>query len=78
MKIVQLNVAVEQNLEDAGCTKDFIKHYMSLQDHGKEKEQVEILEGYRKELVKQMHDVQEKLDCLDYLLFYKRKQTGGM
>ena len=78
MEIVQSNVAVEQNLEDAGCTKDFIKHYMSLQDYGKEKEQVEILESYRKELVKQMHDVQEKLDCLDYLLFYKRKQTGGI
>lgn len=50
---------------------------MSLQDHGKEREQIEILESHRKELVKQMHDVQKKLDCLDYLLFYKRKQTGG-
>lgn len=78
MEMVQANLTVTQNLEDAGCTKDFIKHYMELQGSGKEKEQVEILENYREELVKRMHDVQEKLDCLDYLLFYKRKRTGGM
>ena len=63
MKIVQIEYSVEQNLEDAGCTKDFIKHYMSLQGSGKE--QLSILEDYREELVKQIHDVQEKLDCLD-------------
>lgn len=78
MEMVQANLTVTQNLEDAGCTKDFIEQYLSLQDCGKEKEQVAILENYREELVKRMHDVQEKLDCLDYLLFYKRKRTGGM
>jgi hypothetical protein len=73
MKIVQTEYSVEQNLEDAGCTKDFIKEYMSLQ--GSSKEQLNILEDYRDELVKQMHDVQRKLDCLDYLLFYKRTEV---
>lgn len=78
MEMVWANLTITQNLEYAGCTKDFIKRYMSLQNHGKEKEQVAILESYREELVEQMHDIQGKLDCLDYLLFYKRKQTGGM
>ena len=76
MEIVQTKYSVEQNLEDAGCTNEYIKHYMSLQ--GSSKEQLSILEDYRDELVKQMHDVQRKLDCLDYLLFYKRKQIGGI
>ena len=76
MEIVQTEYSVEQNLEDAGCTNEYIKHYMSLQGSGKE--QLNILEDYRDELVKQMHDVQRKLDCLDYLLFYKRKQIGGI
>ena len=76
MEIVQTKYSVEKNLEDTACKKEFIQHYMSLQDSSKE--QLSILEDYRDELVKQMHDVQRKLDCLDYLLFYKRKQTGGM
>ena len=73
MEIVQTDYSVEQNLENAGCTKEYIKHYMSLQGSGKE--QLNILEDYRDELVKQMHDVQRKLDCLDYLLFYKRTEV---
>ena len=56
-----------------GRSKEYIKHYMSLQGSGKE--QLNILEDYRDELVKQMHDVQRKLDCLDYLLFYKRTEV---
>lgn len=52
MEMVFANLTVTQNLEDAGCTKNFIKYYMELQGSGKEKEQVEILENYREELVK--------------------------
>ncbi len=73
MEVIRTEYSVEQNLEDAGCTKDFIKYYMSLQSDGKE--QIELLEDYRDELVKQMHGVQRKLDSLDYLLFYKRKEV---
>ena len=36
MEIVQTKYSVEQNLEDAGCTNEYIKHYMSLQGSGKE------------------------------------------
>lgn len=73
MEMIQTEYLIMQNLEDAGCTKEFIKHYMSLQSDGGK--QVELLEDYRKELVKQMHGVQRKLDCLDYLLFYKRTEV---
>lgn len=73
MEIVQTKYSVAQNVEDVGGTSDFIKDYMSLQGSGKN--QVNILEDYRDELVKQMHDVQRKRDCPDYLLFYKRTEV---
>ena len=73
MKIIRTEYSIEQNLKDAGCTKDFIKYYMSIQSDGRE--QVKLLEDYRNELVKQMHGVQRQLECLDYLLFYKRREV---
>ena len=61
-----------QNLVDAGCSADFIKAYAAL---NKPSVQIRKLREHRRLLLSAIHDTQNKLDCLDYLIYTKRKQT---
>lgn len=65
--------AVIQNLEDAGCSAEFIQKYLEISDSGGTSVRLRLLESQRKELLGQLHAQQRKLDCLDYLRYQLQK-----
>ena len=58
-----------RNLKDAGCGEADIERYFKLRAEGKEQEQLRFLSAHRVKLLDQVHESQEKLDCLDYLIY---------
>ena len=58
-----------RNLKDAGCGEADIEWYFKLREEGKEREQFRFLSVHRVKLLDQVHESQEKLDCLDYLIY---------
>ena len=54
-----------QNLHDAGCSQQIIEQFMQSRKEGNIFCQIHILED--------LHKDQNKLDCLDYLLFQLKK-----
>ena len=71
--------AVLQNLEDAGCSGDVVNRYCELESQTCSrqmirKDQIRLLCQQRKELLEELHRCQQKLDCLDYLLYQMKEQ----
>lgn len=64
--------AVSQNLEDAGCSRESIEEYLTLEENGAAKAQLILLEKHRKKLLDAVHENQKKIDCLDYLIYQVR------
>ena len=58
-----------RNLKDAGCSEADIERYFKLRAEGRELEQSRFLAAHRVKLLAQIHESQEKLDCLDYLIY---------
>ncbi len=69
--------SVEQNLKDAGCPGKFVERFLACYGDCTPEEQLQLLYGQRKELLRQVHDCQKKLDCLDYLRDQIRKREAG-
>ena len=65
--------SVEQNLKDAGCPGNFVERFLACYGDCTPEEQLQLLYEQRKELLRQVHDCQKKLDCLDYLRDQIRK-----
>lgn len=65
--------AAERNLRDAGCGDDFIREFTNLGRSGKETEQWRLLSRRRAELLDDLHESQRRIDCLDYLIYKRRK-----
>lgn len=71
-----------RNLRDAGCDEEVIAAYRTMAeqpmpDEAISGQQVHLLIDHRKELLEQLHQDQEKIDCLDHLL-YQLKEKAGM
>ena len=64
---------VIQNLEDAGCSAEFIQKYLEISASGGTSVRLRLLESQRKEVLGQLHAEQRKLDCLDYLRYQLQK-----
>ncbi|HJG81771.1 MAG TPA: hypothetical protein K8V78_01525 [Lacrimispora saccharolytica] len=60
---------VLQNLKDAGCTDEMVEKFMALQDSEDEEQQIRLLSGHRKHLLKKLHKDEKRIDCLDYLIY---------
>ena len=58
-----------QNLHDAGCSQQIIEQFMQSRKEGNIFCQIHILVKQRNLLLEDLHKDQNKLDCLDYLLF---------
>ncbi len=58
-----------RNLKDAGCNEETINKYFQLQEEGREKEQYRLLSQHRRSLLDKMHNSQNMIDCLDYLIY---------
>ena len=65
---------VLQNLKDAGCTDEMVEEFMALQDNGGEEQQLRLLSGHRKHLLKKLHRNERRIDCLDYLIYQMEKK----
>ena len=65
--------AIIQNLKDAGCTNTFISDFLYCYDKNDHEKQIEILENWRNNLLKQIHEKEKKISCLDYLIYKLQK-----
>ncbi|OUO92845.1 hypothetical protein [Cloacibacillus sp. An23] len=68
--------ATERNLADAGCSGEFVRRFIELGREGKEKEQSRMLSRHRAELLERLHEDQRRIDCLDFIL-YERRRRGA-
>lgn len=70
---VEENVLLLRNLKDAGCDEATIEKYFQLQEEGKNQEQFRLLSMHRAFLLDQLHVSQNRIDCLDYLIYEMKK-----
>ena len=66
----------EQNLRDAGCPETFVRSFLARYATSTPSEQMQMLHEQRERLLEQLHDSQKHLDCMDYLCYQIRKQSG--
>lgn len=62
-----------ENLRDAGCDEEDIECFISEFCTGNRKIGEKRLREYRIELLDNLHEVQQKIDCLDYFLYKLNK-----
>ena len=67
------NISTVQNLKDSGCNKALIENFMLLESEGKTGKQLLLLAKQRHLLLSLIHKHQKELDCLDYLIFSKKR-----
>ncbi len=63
-----------RNLKDAGCDEAMIQKYLQLQKEGKRQEQFRLLSLHRASLLDQVHVSQNRIDCLDYLIYTMKRE----
>ena len=59
-----------QNLRDAGCGEEMIARCM---EQAETADIIPMLQTYRSQLLGRVHESQDELDCLDYLLYRLKK-----
>lgn len=70
-----MDKATLRNLKDANCNRNLISKFFLFEKNGKTMEQLRLLAVHRKNLLDKLHKSQERIDCLDYLIFkIKEKQ----
>lgn len=69
----EAEAAAERNLRDAGCCDGFIREFTELGRSGKETEQGRLLSKRRAELLDDLHESQRRIDCLDFLIYKRRR-----
>lgn len=65
---------LHRNLRDAGCDAALVEKYLELEEAGKEQEQLQLLALHRALLLDRVHLSQNMIDCLDYLIYMKKKE----
>ncbi|HIR18297.1 MAG TPA: hypothetical protein IAD35_09625 [Candidatus Caccocola faecigallinarum] len=68
--------AAARNLKDAGCCDEFVVKFLELGRDGKEKEQGRMLSRHRAELLERLHESQRQIDCLDFLIYKRRRDKA--
>lgn len=68
---------VKQNLIDAGCTEGQIKEFIDcLETDATCQSSQRVILKQREEILKDIHEKQRCLDCLDYLAYNMTKVAG--
>jgi len=62
--------SIIQNLKDASCSSLIIEEFFKLEESGKTKEQLRLLNKHKDCLLDALHDNQKKIDTLDFLIFH--------
>lgn len=68
-KAMDPGALLARNLRDAGCTEEEIRRFPALPPE----EQLRFLTRQRAALLAALHASQERIDCLDYLLYAMKK-----
>lgn len=71
---MELEAETIQNLKDAGCNAKVIQRFEEAKE---QQEQLEVLASYRKCLLNAIHKSEQKLNCLDYLIYKIRSEKGS-
>lgn len=74
---IEPSVSLVQNLEDAGCSPDFVGKFLALRESGDVKGQLRLLRIHRESLLDEVHAEQKRIDCLDYLVYHMEKGAAG-
>lgn len=77
-----LGAGTLRNLADAGCDPDTVRSYCEMEQcvcekPGVRQQQIELLckhRKHRRELLDELHGCQDKIDCLDYLLYQLKEK----
>lgn len=65
---------IPTTLKDAGFDEEEIHCFIEKKNAGKMREALCMLQSQREILVNDMHSVQRRLDCLDFLIYQMRKE----
>lgn len=60
---------IKCNLEDAGCETQTIETFLKYRENETLQKQILFLKCQRCGLLEELHQVQKKIDCLDYLIY---------
>ncbi len=66
-----------QNLKDAGCDNDTITAFVEDVRKQNITQGLQLLSIHRQTLLDNLHKEQKQIDCLDYLIYKIKKQTGN-
>ncbi len=66
-----------QNLKDAGCDNDTITAFVEDVRKQNITQGLQLLSMHRQTLLDNLHKEQKQIDCLDYLIYKIKKQTGN-
>ena len=67
--------ALRQALADAGCDAALTDQFVSLIEQGRKKEGLMLLARHRTNLLEHCHVAEQKIDCLDYLVYQMEKNA---
>ena len=65
-----------RNLHDAGCSHEFVEHFMDKHITNNLSEKIRLLTEHRSTVLHSIHEEQFKLDCVDYLLFQMKHHSS--
>lgn len=63
-----------QNLKDAGCSQEMIQKCMEYVQEQEEGKLFKTLALHKQTLLDMVHICHEKIDCLDYLVYWLKKE----
>ncbi len=66
---------IYQNLKDAGCDDVLTEKCMSFLENGDAGDMLPLLKKYKRGLLGKVRKEQQKIDCLDYLIYKLQKET---
>lgn len=58
-----------ESLTDVGCEQEFIQTCSTLKENQKIEELVRVLTKYKGQLLERLHQSENQIDCLDYLIY---------
>lgn len=62
-----------QNLQDAGCDECMIQKCIRYAEQERTKDVLCLLRKHKSVLLEKIHNSQDELDCLDFLIFQLKK-----
>lgn len=66
---------IKQNLEDAGCETQTIETFLKYRENETLQKQILFLKCQRCGVLEELHQVQKKIDCLDYLIYILKNEN---